>query len=125
MRTFAGLLLRAALAFSFLYPPIAAWFDPFTWLGYIPHFATALWPFGNIVLLHSFGVLEIILALWVLSGRKIFIPSVLMGFILLFIVVTNTDQFDVLFRDLTIAGVAFALALWNWPKKQMVSAQTE
>jgi uncharacterized membrane protein YphA (DoxX/SURF4 family) len=121
MRKFAGLLLRASLAFSFLYPPIAAWSDPLTWVGYIPHFV----PFDHLILLHVFGVLEIILALWVLSGRKIFIPSILMGFILLFIVVTNTDQFDVLFRDLSIVGVAFAVALWNWPKKEMVSAQTE
>jgi uncharacterized membrane protein YphA (DoxX/SURF4 family) len=118
MRKYAGLLLRAALAFSFLYPPIAAWSDPFTWLGYIPHFVTAFWPFSNLLLLHTFGIVEIILALWILSGRKIYIPCALAAFILLFIVVTNTDQFDVLFRDLSIAALAVSLAIRNWPKKE-------
>ncbi len=117
MKKFGYLLLRAALAFSFIYPPVAAWFDPFTWLGYIPHFVTVIWPLSNMSLLHTFGIVEIILALWVLWGKKIVIPCAFMGFILLFIVVTNVDQFDTLFRDLTIAALAFALVLWNWPKK--------
>lgn len=120
MKKFGGLVLRVSLAFSFLYPPIAAWSDPFTWLGYIPRFVTVLWPFGNLSLLHTFGIVEIVLALWVLWGKRIHIPAALMCFILLFIVVTNVDQFDVLFRDLTIAGLALSVALWHWPKKEDV-----
>ena len=116
MRTVADWLLRIVLAFSFLYPPVNAWTNPFSWLGYIPHFATQLWPFGDFSLLHTFGALEIILAVWLLSGWRVWIPATLMGLILLVIVGTNIDQFEVLFRDVTIAGLAFAIALMHAPR---------
>jgi hypothetical protein len=120
MRRFSGLLLRLSLAFAFLYPPIAAWSDPFTWLGYIPHFVTQLWPLSNLVLLHTFGVVEIVLALWLVWGRRAHIPAAVMCFLLLFIVVTNLDQLDVLFRDIALAGLALALALMYWPRQRVV-----
>ncbi|MFZ1987804.1 MAG: hypothetical protein WAV21_02100 [Minisyncoccia bacterium] len=110
-------LLRAGLALSFLYPPVAAWSDPFTWLGYIPSWTLDLWPFTDVSLLHLFGALEIILALWILSGRKIAVPSIICGLILVFIVATNPSQFEVLFRDLSIAALAFALAATHCQKK--------
>lgn len=122
MRRWVDLLLRISLAFAFLYPPIAAWGDPFTWLAYIPHFVAALWPLPTLWLLHLFGVVEIVLAGWLLYGWRAHIPAALMAFILLFIIVTNTDQFDVLFRDLTIAGLAVALSIRHWPKRTEVVA---
>lgn len=36
---FAYLLLRVGVAFAFLYPAITSWFEPYTWLGYVPAFA--------------------------------------------------------------------------------------
>lgn len=129
MRKFAYFTLRASLAFAFIYPPVAAWFDPFTWLGYIPHFVAIFWTiftFGllsNTALLHTFGIVELVLAGWVLWGKNIFIPCALMLFILLFIVVTNVDQFDTLFRDLSIAGLALALMFLNWPKKEIAQVE--
>lgn len=116
MRAVADWVLRIALAFSFLYPPVNAWGNPFSWLGYVPHFATQLWPFGDFSLLHTFGAVEIVLAAWLLSGWRVWIPATLMGLILLVIVGTNLDQFEVLFRDVSIAGLAFAVALMHAPR---------
>lgn len=100
------LLLRLAVAFSFAYPPIAALIEPDSWIGYFPAFIPA-----SITLLHVFGAVELILALWIVFGRRITIPALLAAFILLAIVVLNGAQFDVLFRDVSIALAALALAL--------------
>ncbi len=122
MRRYADLLLRLSLAFAFLYPPISAWFDPLSWVGYIPAFAYIFWPWSHFVFLHLFGVVEIILALWVLSGWKIVLPAAVMGLLILVIVVTNLSEMEVVFRDLSIAGLAFALTIRHWPQR-VVSVQ--
>jgi uncharacterized membrane protein YphA (DoxX/SURF4 family) len=101
--------LRISLAFSFLYPAIHAVFEPSSWIGYFPQFMFGLVP--DEILLHSFGALEILLALWVLSGWKIRIPSMIMALMLLGIVMFNLNQFEVVFRDLSIMGLAIALAV--------------
>lgn len=113
----AYLLLRIGAALAFLYPPLSALFgDPYTWLGYFPAFTRGYLP--DLVLLHAFGVVEIVIGLWLLSGYKIFIPALLATAMLLGIVAFNLSQFDVLFRDVTIACLTLALALIHWPKKE-------
>ncbi len=115
----AYLLLRIGAAFAFLYPPLSALFgDPYTWFGYFPQFAQGYVP--DMLLLHAFGVVEIGIGLWILSGYKIFIPAMLATAMLLGIVVFNLSQFDVLFRDLTIACLTLSLALMHAPKKEGV-----
>ena len=115
----AYLLLRVGAALAFLYPPFSALTgDPYTWLGYFPPFVQGYLP--DLVLLHAFGVVEIIIGMWILSGYKIFIPAMLATAMLLGIVAFNLSQFDVLFRDVTIACLTFALALMHWPKKESV-----
>ena len=65
--------MRIGVAFAFLYPPYSALMDPASWLGYFPHFMRGIVP--DALLLHGFGVLGVVLALWILSGKKIFWPS--------------------------------------------------
>jgi len=110
----AHLALRLGTAFAFLYPPIAAIFDPYSWEGYFPAFVRAI-PVDRLVLLHAFGAVEVVVALWILSGRKIRIPSALAMLMLLTIVFFNWNQLDVLFRDLSIAAMTLALLLWPDP----------
>lgn len=117
------LILRIGLAFSFLYPPYAALQDPTSWFAYFPAFLAAN-SVDPTLLLHGFGIIEIIIALWLVSGWRIFIPSVLAGLMLLGIVVFNWPQFDVLFRDLSIAAMALALAVDAWKKERMSAAAT-
>ena len=101
------------LAFAFLYPPIDAVLDPYSWIGYFPHFLRGIVP--DMVLLHSFGALEVIVALWILSGWKIAWPSLIAAVMLLAIVVFDVADFAVIFRDLSIMTIAIALALRHWP----------
>ncbi|HEY4516939.1 MAG TPA: hypothetical protein VJG64_03240 [Candidatus Paceibacterota bacterium] len=112
-RDHANLVLRAGLAFAFLYPPLNAIFDPNAWIGYFPHFMRGVVP--DPMLLHSFGIVEIVLALWILSDWKIFWPSAAAALILLTIVFFGWNDLQVLFRDLSIASIALALALQNYP----------
>lgn len=103
------LVLRAGVAFAFLYPPINALWNPESWIGYFPPWAFGYVP--DLVLLHSFGVVEVIIALWILSGWRIFWPSLLATVMLLGIVVVDYYNFEVLFRDLSIAAASLSLAL--------------
>lgn len=111
----ADLLLRIAVAFAFLYPPINAWSYPEAWVGYIPLFASS---FGEpLVLLHIFGIVEVGIALWILSGWKVWAPALAAAAMLVGIVAFNVGEFQVLFRDLPIAAAAIALAIIHLPKK--------
>lgn len=107
----AHLILRVGVAFAFLYPPIAALSDPQSWFGYFPRFVREL-PVDSLILLHGFGLIEGITALWILSGYKIRMPAVAAAGLLIGIVIFNGGAFDVVFRDLSIAASAVALALW-------------
>ena len=113
--------LRAGLAFSFLYPPIAAFSDPYSWIGYFPPFMRGFVP--DEVLLHAFGVVEVLLALWLLSGWRAHIPATVMAVLLFAIVVLNQGQFPVLFRDFSIAMMAIALSVMHWPRQGDVTGQ--
>ena len=111
-------VFRAAAAFAFLYPATSALFCPNAWLGYVPEFArkaaesVGVW---ELALLHSFGAVEIVIALWLLSGWRIFWPALAATAILVIIVIVNPHEFPVLFRDLSIAGLTLGLALKNSP----------
>lgn len=108
----ANLALRIGLAFAFLYPPLNAVIDPSAWIGYFPSFTRGYVP--DEVLLHAFGVVEIGIAVWVLSGWKIFWPSLVAMGMLLGIVVFNPSNFQVLFRDVSLAAMALALAMISY-----------
>lgn len=108
-----GLVMRLAVAFSFIYPAVAAWFDPYSWIGYFPGFVLDLAGEHPELLLHAWGAIEIALALWVLFGKHVYVPSVIMTFALLLVVIANPGQFPILFRDISIALAAVSLALVN------------
>ena len=107
--------MRLGLAFAFLYPPIAAIFNPSAWIGYFPQFAHALIP-NDAVLLHSFGFLEIVIGLWILSGKYIFYPSIAAAALLFLIIVFNFSQMDIVFRDISIFAMAIALVFLHRPR---------
>lgn len=112
-------MLRIGVAFAFLYPALRAIFDPVSWLSYFPNFIRDV-PIDSLILLHGFGAVEVAIALWLLSGWKILTPALLAALMLVGIVAFNTADMDVVFRDLSIAIMAFALVLW--PKAQVSAA---
>lgn len=107
-----NLLIRIGVAFAFLYPPIDALFDPYSWLGYFPKFMHGIIP--DMVLLHSFGTIEILIAFWIISGKKIFLPSAIATFILTGIILFDIQDFQIVFRDIPIAIMSAVLAIDSW-----------
>src|ERR1700744_895938 len=100
MNAWVDRILRCGLAFAFLYPPIDAIYDPYSWIGYFPSWMHGYVP--DLVLLHAFGAIEAIIAIWLLSGWRIFWPSCIAFLMLVAIVFFNAHQFELLFRDLAI-----------------------
>lgn len=105
----SSLLLRIAFAFAFLYPAYGMWTNPNDWLGYIPSFVKNIGLSQDVLLMLIAG-LHLIIALWILSGWRIFLPSLIAAVFLGSVVYFNQNQLDVLFRDISLALVALALA---------------
>jgi|SRR3989344_2577563 len=112
----SNFLLRIALAFAFLYPAYGFWTNPNDWLGYIPLFVRTI-GFSQDVLLMLIAGLHLVLALWILSGWRIFIPSLVAAAFLGSTVYFNWNQLDVLFRDISLALAALALAHANFSRR--------
>lgn len=102
------LLLRLGLSIIFLYAAISSLHSPLDWVGYLPSFwrgsphATSL--------LRIFSVYEILLALWLLSGRYVRYAGLLCALTLAAIVVSNFSLFAISFRDIALVFAALALA---------------
>ena|SRR3989344_1679583 len=105
----SSVLLRLALSFAFLYPAYGFWTNPNDWLGYIPEFVRNVGLSQNVLLMLIAGV-HLIIALWILSGWRIFIPCIVAALFLLSVVYFNRNQLDILFRDISLALAALALA---------------
>lgn len=75
-------------------------------LGYAP----------DSLMLAGWGTLEAIIAVWILSGKKIFLPSVAATVLLCLIVLFNFSSLEVVFRDVAIALTAATLAWWSYPE---------
>lgn len=105
----ASLLLRVGLAFVFLYAAISALVIPDAWLGFYPKFILDLAPANLLIYSHSF--FEILLALWLLSGKATFYAAVVSALWLLGIVLGTLGFFIVTFRDVAILLSAVSLAV--------------
>ncbi len=101
----ASLILRIGLAFAFSYAAISGFIYPEVWVGWLPEVVRST---GWLTL---FGIGEIAIGLWLLSGYKTFYSAVLSAGMLLGIVVFNLSAMDVVFRDISLAFAAIALAL--------------
>lgn len=106
-KSLVSFFLRLALASVFLYAAIASLLTPSNWIGFLPTWLKDIIP--GAALLIIFSVYEIILSLWLLSGKKIIYPSVLSAITLLLIIIANIAQLDILFRDIAIFFSAIAL----------------
>jgi uncharacterized membrane protein YphA (DoxX/SURF4 family) len=107
----ASLLLRIGLAFVFLYAAISAFVIPEAWIGFYPEWMREVVPDSALLAFHS--VAEIILAIWLLSGRWTFYAAVFSGLWVLGILLGTLQFFFVTFRDVAILLSAVALAILN------------
>lgn len=111
----AWLVVRIGVAFCFLYAGIAGFIDPQAWVGWFPKFMREI--ISENILMTVWGVYEIITGLWILSGKKIFIPSVLASLSLAGLIVFNLSAMEIIFRDITILASTIALAIKYSPSR--------
>jgi uncharacterized membrane protein YphA (DoxX/SURF4 family) len=103
-----ALLLRVGLASVFAYAAISSFVTPSDWVGFLPRFALHIG--STEVLLKLFSSFEIMLALWLLSGKLVKYAALVSAVLLAGIVVLNPKLLPITFRDV---GLAFAAAaLW-------------
>lgn len=102
------ILLRIAIAFAFLYPAIDSIREPLSWVDFFPPLMRTHMP--DPILLYGWAAVEVVIALWILSGRRIFLPSLAAAVALCLIVLLNTVTFFIVFRDVSLALVAAHLA---------------
>ena len=105
----ANILLRTSISFAFIYVAIATIIDQASWVSYAPSFIRNVFP--ESLLIGALAIGHSLLGVWILSGWRIFWPTLLAGLYLISLVGFNLSQIDILFRDISLALVAFALAL--------------
>lgn len=109
----AVFLLRAGLAWVFLYAAISSFLHPFNWIGFLPSFARTIAPslVSQFFVLDVFAIVELLLALWLLSGRRLMLAAIVSSLALAGILFLNLGALDATFRDggLLLASLALVL----------------
>jgi hypothetical protein len=100
-------LLRAGLVLVFLYAAISSLQHPLEWEGFLPNFLTQSLSANTLIKL--FALYELVLVVWLVSGRYIRYCALLCTITLLGIVVTNPSQLITTFRDVGLACMSLAL----------------
>ena len=103
----AKLFLRIGLAFVFVYASVEIYIHPENFLKYVPQFMLDLVPMQ--LFLDVFGVVEVALALWILSGWKGQYSAMIAVLLIAGITFANTEYFYILFRNVAIACGGMAL----------------
>ena len=110
----ASFLLRVGLASVFLYAAVAAFLDPAAWIGFLPSWIRSVMPMGTVLFL--FSSYEVLLALWLLSNKKVIYAAGLSALTLLAIIAQNILALDLVFRDVAILFAALALGVLSREK---------
>ncbi|PIQ91740.1 MAG: hypothetical protein COV70_02090 [Parcubacteria group bacterium CG11_big_fil_rev_8_21_14_0_20_39_22] len=110
-------ILKAGVAFTFVYAAIGGFMEPVAWIGFFPPFLNDYIP--STTLLTIWGAFEIIIAGWLLFGKKIFIPSLIATLSLAGLIFFNwAGARDIIFRDVGIFATTLALTIRSY-KRQM------
>ncbi len=109
-----SIFLRIGVAFVFLYAAVAAFVEPYAWIGYLPLFLRYM--VRGEILLPMFSIAEIVLALWLLWGRWLFYSAAIASLMLIGIIFFNFGALDIVFRDVAILCSSAALMIMGWPR---------
>ena len=100
-------VLRWGIAFVFFFAAVATMLNPNAWAMYIPSFILSIVPVK--VFLVVFGFFQIILAVWLFTGKRLRLSSAIACVTLIVIVIATLDSLDETFRDVGLTLAAFAL----------------
>ena len=107
--------LRLGIAVVFFYAAVASFLNPNNWIGFLPQWMINIFPAE--LLLFAFSFYELILGTWLISGKKIFYAAILSSLTLFLIIISNMNELDILFRDISILFSAVALIMLTYREK--------
>lgn len=100
-------LLRIGLAAVFLYAAISSLQHPLEWVGFLPLFI--IHHLSSVDVIRVLAIFELVLVLWLLSGKYIAYCGLVCAVTLFGIVVVNPAQLITTFRDIGLGCMALAL----------------
>src|SRR5579871_6298853 len=100
----AALVLRLGLAFIFAYAGIAGFFQPLEWTGYLPSFIASV--VSATVAVQLMALVEIALAVWLVSGLYLFYAAIASVVLLAGITAVNINLLVITFRDVGLVCAA-------------------
>lgn len=107
----AKILLRIGIAFVFIYAAISMSLRPEEYARYLPPLIKETLP--STTILHIFGAYEIIMSIWLISGKWNLYPSILASLTIFSLTVVNLADFETLFRNVGIFFACLALVVLN------------
>jgi hypothetical protein len=102
-----NLMLRIGLAFVFTFAAITISLNPTDGESYLPGFVSIMVP--SKVFLTCFGIYEIFLSFWLLSGKNKVYSGFLAAITIFSITIFNLESFDILFRNVAIFFAGLSL----------------
>jgi hypothetical protein len=111
MKYDSSFFLRIGLAFVFIYAAVSAFLNPQAWIGFVPAFITNTITRAYFLFLHE--VTNMIIGIWLLSGKKTFYAAVVSAIALAGIILVNLGSFLITFRDVGLFFAAVALAVMS------------
>jgi uncharacterized membrane protein YphA (DoxX/SURF4 family) len=106
--------IRFGLAFVYGYAAVEIYLHPANFMKYIPPTVQSMVPTDLFLLV--FGIFEILLVLWLLSGKKTEYAGFISFLLMVGIIIPNTEYFNVLFRNVSIALSSIALTALDYGK---------
>ena len=122
-KNLASWLLRLGLALALLYPAIGKFFHPFVWISFVPLWVRHI--FGGEKFLDIFAIFELLLAFWLLWGKKLRWAALVCAALMFAITIFNLASFEILFRDVSLGLAALALAVMSGNKEESRTYQDE
>ena len=108
-------LLRSGLAIVFLYAGVSAFLNPTAWIGFVPMWIRNI--ISENIFLPIHATLDVVIGIWLISGKKIFYASIVASLAILSILIFNIGALEILFRDVAILFMALALVALSYRKK--------
>ncbi|MBI3632186.1 MAG: DoxX family membrane protein [Candidatus Vogelbacteria bacterium] len=105
------IIARLGLAFPFIYAAVASLIRPENWISFFPPFMVNAMPK---VLIPGWALLQIIVGVWLIIGKKILIPSIIASVMLVGIFIFNFSLLDIIFRDVSILATAIVLTISSY-----------
>ncbi len=108
--------IRVGLAFVYGYAAVETQLSPANFLKYVPPIMQAIIPVD--LFLVAFGIFEMILTIWLLSGKHTEYAGLISFALMMSIIFPNMAYFPVLFRNIAIASASLALFALDYHKQK-------